>query len=87
MLWRAVRAGGEVWSPRTLLGWLLVGWGIFNVVEGVIDHHILRIHHVHPTSAHPLAWDLGFLVFGVLLVFAGWWIQRFEQLRVASVYR
>jgi hypothetical protein len=25
---------------------LLAGWGAFNVVEGVIDHQMLGIHHV-----------------------------------------
>ena len=55
---------------------MAVGWGIFNIVEGIIDHHILGIHRVHPTSAYPLAWDLGFLAFGALLVFGGWLLQR-----------
>ena len=29
-----------------LAGLLLIGWGIFKLVEGVIDHQILGIHHV-----------------------------------------
>jgi uncharacterized membrane protein len=85
MLWRAVRTGGWVWSGRTLVGWMAVGWGIFNLVEGIVDHHILGIHHVHPTSAHPLAWDLGFLILGALLVLVGWRIQRFEEPHLATV--
>jgi uncharacterized membrane protein len=27
-------------------GLVLTGWGIFNVVEGLIDHQILGVHHV-----------------------------------------
>ena len=71
MLWSAARSGAWVWSGRMLLGWMAVGWGLFNVVEGIIDHHILGIHHVHPTSAHPFAWDLGFLGLGALLIPGG----------------
>ena len=46
MIWARAREGGFVWSWRSLLGWSLVGWGLFNLVEGVVDHHILQIHHV-----------------------------------------
>ncbi|GDY58510.1 hypothetical protein SVIO_091330 [Streptomyces violaceusniger] len=37
----------RVWGSRVLWGWMLVGWGLFNLVEGVLDHQILGIHHVH----------------------------------------
>ena len=56
---------------RSHIGMLLVGWGIFNVVEGVIDHQILGIHHVRDDLGAPLGWDLGFLAFGLLLVVVG----------------
>jgi uncharacterized membrane protein len=50
---------------------MLSGWGLFNLAEGIIDHHILQIHHVRPRSANPAAWDLGFLASGALLLLAG----------------
>jgi len=75
-LWRAVKAGGWKWSWRSLLGWMAVGWGIFNVVEGIIDHHLLQIHRVRPAASNPLVWDIGFLIFGVLLVAGGWAMQE-----------
>ena len=31
---------------RVHIGLLLIGWGGFNLVEGLVDHHLLRIHHV-----------------------------------------
>ena len=61
---------------RSLVGLLLVGWGIFNVVEGVVDHHILTIHHVRDDVAAPLWWDLGFLAFGAALVVVGLALRR-----------
>jgi uncharacterized membrane protein len=28
---------------------MLLGFGIFNTVEGIIDHHLIGIHHVNET--------------------------------------
>jgi uncharacterized membrane protein len=64
---------GELAPPwRTHFGGLLMGWGIFNVVEGVIDHQILGIHHVRDDLGGPVGWDIGFLLFGAALVAFGW---------------
>ena len=52
-------------------GLLLAGWGAFNLVEGVIDHQILGIHHVRDDLGAPLGWDLAFLASGALLVAVG----------------
>jgi uncharacterized membrane protein len=63
---------GELAPPwRVHFGMLLAGWGAFNVVEGVIDHQLLGIHHVRDDLGAPLGWDLAFLAFGVLLIVAG----------------
>jgi uncharacterized membrane protein len=68
----------RAWQRRELalpwrgqLGMLLVGWGVFNLVEGVIDHQILGVHHVRDDLGAPLGWDLGFLALGALLVLGG----------------
>jgi uncharacterized membrane protein len=50
---------------------LLTGWGVFNLVEGVVDHEILGIHHVRDDLGGPIGWDLGFLAFGLILVLVG----------------
>jgi uncharacterized membrane protein len=65
----------QVWSSKVLWGWVLVGWGLFNVVEGIVDHHILGIHHVR-TGEFQTAWDIAFLVFGALLAVGGYLLQR-----------
>jgi uncharacterized membrane protein len=64
---------------RSHLGMLLVGWGSFNVVEGVVDHQLLEIHHVRDDLGGPLSWDLGFLAFGALLVLVGIALARSTQ--------
>ena len=63
-------------APSTHLGLLLAGWGIFNVVEGTIDHLVLGVHHVRDDLGGPLAWDLGFLALGVAQVVIGWLLVR-----------
>ncbi|MFI9245288.1 DUF2243 domain-containing protein [Streptomyces sp. NPDC053086] len=65
----------RVWASRVLWGWILAGWGLFNLVEGVLDHHILGIHHVHG-GPYQLWWDLGFLVLGALLLAGGGLLRR-----------
>jgi len=34
------------WSTRLLIGTMLIGFGAFNVVQGLVDHHSLGLHHV-----------------------------------------
>lgn len=66
--WPRLDSGPRPW--RALLGSMLTGWGLFNVVEGLVDHHLLGLHHVRP-GGQQLAWDVGFLVFGALLIAVG----------------
>ena len=61
---------------RPLWGWILIGWGLFNVVEGLINHHLLQVHHVRDDVGAPLSWDLGFLAFGAALMIVGWLLAR-----------
>jgi uncharacterized membrane protein len=61
---------------RAHFGMLLAGWGAFNLVEGLIDHQLLGIHHVRDDLGAPLGWDFGFLGFGLLLVAAGLALAR-----------
>ena len=70
LLWRAVLRPDVPSCTRTFVGSLALGWGLFNVVEGVIDHHVLHVHHVTETAGH-LIWDLGFIAFGLALMAGG----------------
>lgn len=53
-----------------LAGGILAGWGVFNLVEGVIDHQILGVHHVRH-GPDQLVYDIAFLVSGAVLVAIG----------------
>lgn len=71
--WPRLDRGPRPW--RALLGSMLLGWGAFNVVEGLVDHQVLGLHHVRP-GAHQLAWDIGFLVLGAVLAGAGYLLAQ-----------
>lgn len=76
MLWSAVRRPGAVLATGPFVGSLLFGWGLFNVVEGVIDHQLLGIHHVLENAANHLPADLAFLAWGAVMLAIGWFMMR-----------
>jgi uncharacterized membrane protein len=81
ILWRAAHRIHVRWSGKLLVGTILIGFGLFNLVEGIVDHHILGIHHVNETvpRAQWIYWDIGFLVWGAVMLIAGWFLLRAGQ--------
>lgn len=78
-LWQAGERRDVPWSGKIMAGGLLSGWGLFNVVEGILNHHFLGLHHVNETVPIDqwLYWDMGFLFWGGLMLLGGWrLIQR-----------
>lgn len=75
VLWLATKETNFRPSTASFIGAMLMGWGIFNLVEGIIDHHILAIHHVRP-GPNQLGWDLTFLAWGALMLVGGWLLTR-----------
>jgi len=72
---RVTRARREVWKSSVLWAWILCGWGWFNLLEGVVDHEILGIHHVH-YGPHQFTYDMSFLASGVIFIIVGWMVAR-----------
>lgn len=72
---RVTHARREVWRSPVFWSWILCGWGWFNLVEGLIDHEILGIHHVH-SGPHQFVYDMSFLASGVIFILAGWMFAR-----------
>lgn len=52
-------------------GALVAGAGFFNLVEGIIDHHLLGLHHVHP-GVNVGAWDMAYDLAAIGMIFIGW---------------
>ncbi|HEY9669868.1 MAG TPA: DUF2243 domain-containing protein [Waterburya sp.] len=78
LLWRAGGRNDVPWSPKIFGGSLLLGAGLFDFLEGLIDHQILGIHHVKP-GPNQLAWDMGFLTLGAVLALVGWIVLQSGQ--------
>lgn len=77
LLCKARRDFARDGAGRYLLATTLLGFGAFNVLDSVVFHWILQIHHIRMDAANPLLWDAAwFVVFGVLLVLLGWRMQR-----------
>jgi uncharacterized membrane protein len=68
---------GNSW--KVFLGSIFIGGGTFNLVEGIVDHHILQVHRVKPSADNPMLYDLAFLAIGLLLVIIGYMIKRMEK--------
>jgi uncharacterized membrane protein len=73
ILWRTAHRQHIYWSNKLLLGTLLVGFGLFNLVEGVVDHQLLGVHHVNERVPREqwIYWDIGFLAWGVAMIIGG----------------
>ncbi len=78
MLWRAMKRPDVPLSGRTFSASLFLGWGVFNLVEGLIDHEILQIHHVLENGDH-LLWDMIFLASGALFILIGGTVIRNDR--------
>jgi len=76
MLWNASRTGSVAAQAGRFGGELIFGWGAFNLVEGLVDHHLLGIHHVRDMPVHLPLYDWLFLaVSGVGFVALGWFLM------------
>lgn len=77
-LWRHSRKSHIRWSARLLTGTLLMGFGLFNLVEGVVDHQLLGLHHVNETAPRGqwIYWDIAFLLWGAAMLGGGWTFYR-----------
>lgn len=88
-LLRDARARVGLPTAGAFTGLLLLGWGLFNLVEGVIDHHLLGLHHVRDLPVHVPLYDWLFLgLGGVGFIAIGWLLARApERASYASAAR
>ncbi|MBA4697756.1 MAG: DUF2243 domain-containing protein [Legionella sp.] len=80
-LWKALNGQLQKASSTYFMGLLLSGWGLFNIVEGTVDHLLLGIHHVvQRTSVTGQFYsDMLFLLSGIFLFLVGVWLSRRAQ--------
>jgi uncharacterized membrane protein len=76
LLRSAASASAAIPSLQAFTGQLILGWGMFNLIEGIIDHQILGIHNVKEVPNYTV-YNLTFLaVGGVLFILLGWLLMR-----------
>lgn len=85
LLWRLAYERKAVLSNRVFGGSLLFGFGLFNVVEGIIDHHILVLHNVREISSNQSAWNYGFLGISLVMLLVGWGLVQQGRRAAARV--
>lgn len=69
LLWQSGKRGNNP-PLGTFLGAMLVGWGAFNLIEGLINHQLLELHNVREV-AEPMVWNIGFLAFSAAIFLTG----------------
>ncbi|WP_049922997.1 DUF2243 domain-containing protein [Halopiger djelfimassiliensis] len=73
MVWRTVNRADERLSTAFLVGTIVVGMGVFNVIDGIVSHYVLDLHNVvHGTEA----WNPHWLVVSVVLLGLGGLVLR-----------
>lgn len=76
LLWRAAQRGEAMPSLAPFAGRILLGWGGFNLVEGILDHHVFDLHYVRQVPDF-MPYNLTFLVVGgILMLLLGWMLTR-----------
>ena len=83
MLWAHPRAATD--NATAFSGQLMFGWGAFNLVEGVVDHHLLNLHHVRDMPTHMPMYDWLFLaVGGVGFLAIGWSLMHTRRAMIVA---
>lgn len=75
LLWRSARRTKVTLPTSAFGGSLLIGWGLFNLVEGSVNHVLLGLHHVvERLGLSFLDWAL--LAVSLGLIALGWQLIR-----------
>ena len=83
LLWNGVRRRHVRWPTSLLAGGMVLGWGLFNTIEGLVNHLLLGIHHVREGD-DATAWDLGFIALALIQLGAGAAMARRHRLGGAT---
>ncbi len=76
LLWKITKRSDVNTSGRLFSGGLLTGWGIFNIVEGIIDHHILKLHNVMEFSTNHDIGNYSFQAFSIIILLLGLFLVK-----------
>ena len=79
LLWRLLGRKNVDCSGKLFSAGLLLGWGIFNLVEGILDHQILKLHNVIEYATNHAPGNYAFLGVSIVMLMLGWILFRNED--------
>jgi uncharacterized membrane protein len=79
LLWKAFLQTTASHSSKLIWAGLLLGWGIFNVTEGMIDHYLFKIHNVRELIGKQNLYNLLFIIYSAVLIIIGWLLYKSEK--------
>jgi uncharacterized membrane protein len=80
LLWKLIHQKEPSPSGKYFIGAMLLGWGSFNVIEGILDHYIFQIHHVVERAGLSV-YDHIFIGASLLLILAGYTLMKGSSLQ------
>jgi len=86
LLWKLLGRENINRSGKIFAGGLLTGWGLFNIVEGIIDHHILKLHNVVEVSMDHDSGNFIFLGMSVLIIIAGYLLIKNDRRKLKTFF-
>jgi uncharacterized membrane protein len=78
LFWKALLQANAYHSSKLICAGLLLGWGIFNVTEGMIDHYLFKIHNVRELTGKQNLYNLLFIIYSTALIIIGWLLYKSE---------
>ncbi|MBD1918274.1 MULTISPECIES: DUF2243 domain-containing protein [Cyanophyceae] len=76
VLWRGVQQTPIVpLTTSAFVGWILMGWGGFQLFDSVFFHALLGLHHIRPGPNY-LFYDAAFFLIGLVLLGLGFLMTR-----------
>lgn len=84
VLWKAAQRAKSPLNTKVFSGSILLGWGLFNLIEGVIDHEVIGLHHVvqRASGGMQVFWDMLFLASGLALIACGGWLMSRGKIEI-----
>jgi uncharacterized membrane protein len=76
LLWRARYEFASLGSGKRFASVLLVGFGVWHLIDAVVNHWLLGLHHIKEGSPNWLAFDLAFFLLGLACVALGVYLHR-----------
>lgn len=68
LLWRLMKRSDVDRSGKLFTAGLIGGWGLFNLIEGIIDHQLLKLHNVVEFAANHNIGNYSFLGVSVVML-------------------